>query len=74
VPIRRFRYDDPCEIQAIGRSTYAKGIRFHSQREGRWLIFWSNERNEILDTLDTFTDAVAKEPLPLNQFRPGPPP
>jgi hypothetical protein len=75
VPVRRFRFDEPCEIQAIGSSWITSGIRFHSLATDRWAIFWAwpARRAEILKQLALLTDRINPEPERLtNYLNPGP--
>jgi hypothetical protein len=72
IPERRFRFDD-CNIQSIGQSFLATGIRFQSRETGGWVIFWSRKkRGTILRELQSRSSEVKVEPIPLDFFRPRP--
>jgi hypothetical protein len=72
VPTRQFRFDEPCDIQAIGNSWMAYGIRFHSLATKDWVIFWTwrSRRQAILGELVPLTDCVNPEPVRLLAFNP----
>jgi hypothetical protein len=72
VPVQTFRYDDLAEVQAIGISKWVQGIRFTSRSSGRWAIFWTFSRDQVLLTMSGFTDIVNDVPIRLNYWNPGP--
>jgi hypothetical protein len=71
VPIRRFRYDDLAEVQAIGHSKLMSGVRFVSRSTGRYAIFWTFSRPEVMTRLGDHVQ-VNESPIALNYLRPGP--
>ena len=73
VPVRAFRYDDLLEVQAIGNFVLTRGIRFTSRSTGRWAIFWTLSRAEILSHVSELTQHVNEVPVRLNYWNPGPP-
>ena len=75
-PRRSFRYDDLAEVQAIGSSILALGIRFTKRESGEWVIIWAvsrRSRTRILELLDQRTSVVKSAPTSLDIFNAAPP-
>lgn len=52
LPTIVFHYEEISELIPVGEWMGFRGIRFNSSIDGRWAIFWSHSRNEVLRVLE----------------------
>jgi hypothetical protein len=69
VPVIEYPYGDLAEVQAVGVSPLTRGIGFRAASDGRWAIFWTSERDEVLDQLERLGVLTERVPIRLNVFR-----
>lgn len=80
VPVWRARYDEISEVRWMGRSTpdssivmglfvMVRGVRF-TMTDGDYVIFWCNERDQVLDALARRGLKIEAEPKRFNFFSP----
>ncbi len=60
------------EVQAVGSiKGLTTGIRFRTQRQHEWVIFWTSDRPGVVAGLEARGVAVDAVPVRLHLFHPG---
>lgn len=72
VPTWEARYDELSEISAVGNiGGFTTGVRFRAGHPGKWVIFWTINRPQVLDALIGLGLAVNVQPVRFRNLRPG---
>lgn len=71
VPTWEAGYSELTEVSAVGIGRFASGVRFRTATDGSWIIFWSLQREQLLEALRPIGLPLITQPQPFDHFRPG---